>query len=252
MTKPDVFLFGDSHIGCLAKGLDQHGVKFAVLMTPNPSWDADLVQPDDVTGIRLLSPAETGRVEKAQEALGLKDLTDPGVPVIASFALTTGMLSAGFWDFPPEKALLDARPGDLSDDIRVRRFSSALHRDLVDYKLATKYKIVRKFVKHTELIMVAQPRFPNWQRRYALEKIIIGDLLNMGAKIFDPALTINDPGTFVIAPHHLEPDGIHANADYGAAVIEAMLSAGVIRKGRTSPDTRDTDLTKSVAHDDGQ
>jgi hypothetical protein len=229
MTKPAYFLFGDSHSIPLARGLEAHGIPFVHLTTPNPSWHAGLVVEDHFTGIKLLNPSEAGRVEKAQDALGVTDLTDPKIPMICSFAMSTGMLSPIFWDFPHEPAWETAKPGDLSEALRVRRFSSAFMRDYVDATHGYKTRFAQRFSRNTDVIMVVQPRNTHWKRRYVLEKLIWQDMLDLGITVYDPSLNIGDSETYAIPAELMDDVGVHGNNTFGKRAVEDMIEMGLLK-----------------------
>ncbi|RBI73083.1 hypothetical protein DQW77_09520 [Roseovarius sp. TE539] len=232
---PDVLLVGDSHVLALHQGCEAHGIRSTMLKSGGIHWNEGKIR---VFGPRRARspflPALGPSVRNLETQLGLGDIFDNGIPVIASIGFHCGHLARAFGAeghvaWPPPDALPKEDPGD------TLFASRSLLDAFVEERRARHFALLRYINGKCRLTVILPPRAPKNAPKFRFRHNIDALTACIARKIDDMGIDIYDPNTEFVGPDELLPwewvneDGFHGTPEYGARAVERLLSRGALR-----------------------
>src|SRR6056297_1614087 len=98
-TGADVILLGDSHVQALHQGCAAAGIRSVMLKSGGIHWNEGKIRVHPpARGKTPFLPALKPRVKDIEARLGLRDIFDSGLPVVASIGFHCGHLARAFGD----------------------------------------------------------------------------------------------------------------------------------------------------------
>lgn len=216
----DLLVLGDSHARSLHDGLAGVGIEADILAVSGASWHSGMLGYRARRG--LVGRKTMARlVADLRQRNGGSDLTDGSVPVVASFGFHLGRL------VPPFGFLgHSATPPEAEAD-GLLYVSKAFVAQYVDHYRAPLIAMLVQIGRRAPLVNVAPP-VPDRPNYRQFKTVLLDAMAEAGVPTFDPEREIFGGR---VPPEFMEPDGIHGNALYGAAVVSGLANLGVIRAG---------------------
>lgn len=214
----EMLVLGDSHSRALHVALVDAGIDADMMAISGASWHAGLLGHSPRRG--LVGRKTIARlVADLRQRNGGSDLTDGSVPVVASFGFHLGRLVPPF-GFLGHRAT----PEEAAEDGTLYA-SEAFVAQYVRHHRATLIAMLAQIGRRAPLVNVAPPvpDRPNYRR---FKSVLLSAMARAGVATFDPEREIFGGR---VPPEFMEPDGIHGNALYGAAVVAALADLGFLR-----------------------
>lgn len=222
-AKPELLILGDSHSIALKAGADMLGIRAEALHFSGSRWH----EVKFTYGANGFEPRGTkagvNQMRALRERLGVEDVFGMGVPVISTMAFHLGRLVPPFgW----EGHQIQDEDAPFIDTGLVASRAFAL--DYVQHYRLRHLRVAKRLARSTDLTIVAPPPAFDRPNYDSMRAIISGLLTQAGVTVYDPREDLADTdGMFT--PDMLEADGVHATAETGAKIIEAMRKRGLLR-----------------------
>lgn len=220
--KPALLILGDSHAIALRQGADMLGLAAEELQFSGAGWhDQRFALGENGLEVRGI-PRAAGQLRALREKLGVADVFASGIPVLTTVGFHLGRLVPPFgWN--GHQVQEEDAPG-ITEGLTASR---AFTQDYVQHYRRRHFRLLRRLARLTPLIVVVPPRVHDRPNYDSFQRIITEDLRGLGLTVYDPADDLAGEDGFL--PEDLmAEDGIHATAECGAMMIEAMRGRGLL------------------------
>lgn len=228
MSKPKVFILGDSHTAALKMGCDLLGIDNVNVVVGGLHWHDGILSRGGRYGLTANWGGTLAKnIQQAAEALGTNDLVDPGVPVIGSFGYHMGQLCQ---PLVVDRYSVYAGPEHQFDHPGENVLSQAFARDYLEERRRHQIELAEEMARNTSLVMVKQPAAPNNSTRVHryFDAVISDRLRHAGAVVYDHRDATADRHTGYVPETLLEEDKGHGNAEFGRICVQDMLDRGIL------------------------
>ncbi len=218
---PELLILGDSHSIALKEGADLLGIRAEALHFSGSQWH-DLkfsygTHGFEPRGVR----AGVQQMRALREKLGVTDVFGMGIPVISTLGFHLGRLVPPFgWN--DHRVFEPGKPMD-SGLIASTRFAE----DYVALYRARHIRTARRLARNAKLVIVAPPPAFDRPNYDAIRGIVTRQLQAAGVTVYDPKDDLLPKGGTLPA-ELLMPDGVHATAECGAMILQAMAERGLL------------------------
>jgi len=232
---PDVILVGDSHVLALQQGCEALGLNAAMLKSGGIHWNQGKIRVFPIRrGRSPVMPALQPRVEELQAQMGVRDVFDGSVPVIASIGFHCGHLARAFGRqghvaWPPPKDLADE-----GGDHEVMFASGAVQRAFIEDRRERHFALLKYIGQRCKLTAVLPPRAPKNEDKIRFRHNIDALTNTITRRIRAGGTDVYDPNTDFVEDDQLLPwewvndDGFHGTPAYGKLVMERLVARGAL------------------------
>lgn len=220
--KPEVLVIGDSHAAPLAWGCEAMGLNVAHISFSGRNWHEGNIIPHKDHGIWVKKRQWAQNIFLGlMDTLGVRNLSQTGLPVLGSFGFHMGRLVPAFgWNEHVSPGHGEAMPAESL------HASLGFVADYVDAFRAPHFRLARDFARGSKLALVAPPPAFNRPNYAVFRAEITRRLEKEGARVYDPELDFLDPDTGVMRSEFLAGDNVHGNEDYGRELVQKLISRG--------------------------
>lgn len=224
----EVLIIGDSHTDTLAWGCQRLGIGYHHVRSSGGAWFEGKYGFHAKRGLIAQPGPPRKKLAAVKDAMGVKNIFDAGLPVIASFGFNLGMMMSAVKVHNQEIIGTDGTIENPAKTVLSQGFAEAY----VEAKCGKNISIVKNIAKIAELTMVVPPRADVNPNRFRFVDIISDRMMAAGASIFDPSMMITNDQVKPLDPSWIRQDGVHARPEYGERAIKVLIEHQVI--GRAS------------------
>lgn len=215
--RPALLIVGDSHSVALKEGCDALGLRAEVLSFSGNFWHQGHIFLHRSRGLWAKGRALQERITQLCEKIGVTDLVQPDLPILASFGFHLGRMVPpfGFHQHTVSAATFAENPAG--------HFASrGLVEAYCDQYRHQHLQMLQRLSRLVPTVAVAPPNFfwdDNYQMFFDLLK---SKIRASGVTLFDPCETLFAP-TGTLPEAYTAADRVHGNARYGEAVMRHIL-----------------------------
>lgn len=225
--RPDVLILGDSHAVALQAGCAAHGIVPAVLSFSGNLWHQGQIGLSPRTGIRARGRVWQGRVTDLGRALGRDNVLSPELPVLACFGFHLGRIvpAFGYNGHQADRDMFLADPeAQFASSGLVQAYAASMRRGHL--------RMLAQLARRVPTLAVVPPAIYPPGNYPAFVETLKEGIRALGVPLIDPSAELF-PGAAGLPGAFRSDDGVHGNADYGAAAIGMMIARGlIVRPGR--------------------
>lgn len=219
---PVLSIVGDSHAIALREGAAQLGIPALGINFSGNFWHAGRFRYGRNGFFVMRLPEIQRKLDTERARAGGACLFGAGVPVLTTAGFHLGRLVPPFgWNGHVTAAEYGRWPGQ--DEAA----SSDFVADYIDHFRERHFRLLRQVGRRGKVIVVAPPpivRRPNYD---TFRAVLVQRIRALGVEVYDPREDFA-PGYAPMDAALIAEDGVHGNADYGAAVIRNLMQKGLL------------------------
>ncbi|WGI23062.1 hypothetical protein [Amylibacter sp. IMCC11727] len=219
----EVLIIGDSHTDTLARGCERLGIEYHHVRASGGAWFEGKYAFHPGRGLIAQPGPPKKKLNAVKEQMGVDNIFDAGLPVIASFGFNMGMLMSAVSAFDHGIAAADGSCGENAQTVLSRGFAQ----QYIEASNGKNFRIIKNIAKVADLTMVVPPRADARHNRLQFVELICDRMVQLGADVFDPSVMITKDMTTALDRKWLNEDGVHACPDYGELAVKTLLDHGV-------------------------